>query len=249
MQALQGKRLTGPSCGTRQACVRPGRHVHNLSHNATDSWAAQTLATLPWQCGGRVGHDVQRQPCARSSPAVVRSALAEAPSTSAEGCNRGAHWQVHKFGGTCMASADRMQGAADLIIKSPGDQKVVVVSAMGSAPNSPIKVTDMILNMISKAAKQDAAFLVDLASLQEKHIETAKLLLGGTSELTAFVSRLMDDIANLKAMLQAISIGEAGGGFCCCRYRAGHCSGRLVGGLHQQCRPHPTEQCTAPYSS
>jgi hypothetical protein len=101
-----------------------------------------------------------------------------------------------------------MQGAAELIIKSPGDQKVVVVSAMGSAPNSPLKVTDMILNMISKAAKQDAAFLVDLASLQEKHIETAKLLLGGTSELTAFVSRLMDDIANLKAMLQAISIGE-----------------------------------------
>lgn len=55
---------------------------------------------------------------------------------------------------------------------------------------------------------QDAAFLVDLAALQEKHVETAKRLLGQGPELTAFVARLMDDIANLKAMLQAICIGE-----------------------------------------
>jgi hypothetical protein len=43
---------------------------------------------------------------------------------------------------------------------------------------------------------------------QEKHVETAKLLLGEGKELNAFVSRLLDDIANLKAMLHAISIGE-----------------------------------------
>lgn len=40
------------------------------------------------------------------------------------------------------------------------------MSAMGSAAESPIKVTDLILNMIAKAARQDAAFLVDLAALQ-----------------------------------------------------------------------------------
>jgi hypothetical protein len=56
---------------------------------------------------------------------------------------------------------------------------------------------------------QDAAFLVDLAALQEKHVETAKKLLGQGPELTSFVARLMDDIGNLKAMLQAICIGEA----------------------------------------
>ena len=38
-------------------------------------------------------------------------------------------------------------------------------------------------------------------------METAKLLLGEGKELNAFVSRLLDDIANLKAMLHAISIG------------------------------------------
>lgn len=77
---------------------------------------------------------------------------------------------------------------------------------MGSHPSSPVKVTDLILNMIKKASRQDAAFLVDLAALQEKHVETAKQLLGQTPELTQFVAGLMDDITNLKAMLQAMSI-------------------------------------------
>ena len=46
-----------------------------------------------------------------------------------------------------------------------------------------------------------------IAALQKKHVECAELLLGSGTELTTFVARLMDDIANLKAMLQAISIG------------------------------------------
>lgn len=39
-------------------------------------------------------------------------------------------------------------------------------------------------------------------------METAKQLLGQGRELNAFMNQLMDDIANLKAMLHAISIGE-----------------------------------------
>lgn len=72
------------------------------------------------------------------------------------------------------------------------------------------QVTDLILNMVGKAAKQDAAFLVDLASLQEKHVAAAKELLGSTKELSTFIARLLEDIGNLKAMLQAICIGEWG---------------------------------------
>lgn len=48
---------------------------------------------------------------------------------------------------------------------------------------------------------------------QKKHIECAELLLGPGPELNTFVARLLDDIANLKAMLQAISIG---GCWSCC---------------------------------
>lgn len=122
-------------------------------------------------------------------------------------CPRGAQWQVHKFGGTCVASADRIREAAQLICNDMAEQKVVVVSAMGSHPTSLIKVTDVLLNMVAKASRQDEGFLLDLAAIQEKHIETAKLLLVEGQALNSFVSRLLDDIANLKAMLRAISIG------------------------------------------
>lgn len=43
--------------------------------------------------------------------------------------------------------------------------------------------------------------------LQKKHVECAEALLGPGKELNTFVARLLEDIANLKAMLQAISIG------------------------------------------
>ena len=44
--------------------------------------------------------------------------------------------------------------------------QVVVVSAMGSHESSPVKVTDLLLNMVAKAARQDEGFLLDLAALQ-----------------------------------------------------------------------------------
>ncbi len=158
----------------------------------------------------------------------ICSVLMEDKPAVADKFVRGSHWQVHKFGGTCMAAAERIRAAAELILKEPGECKVVVVSAMGSHPTSPAKVTDLILDMIRRAAKQDAAFLLDLAALQDKHVETAKLLLGQGPELTGFVSRLLDDIGNLKAMLQAMSIGA-------CLQRTLH--HRTCSTLAQRCRP------------
>jgi hypothetical protein len=37
---------------------------------------------------------------------------------------------------------------------------------MGAHPSSPVKVTDLLLNMVDRAGKQDQAFLIDLAALQ-----------------------------------------------------------------------------------
>ena len=74
--------------------------------------------------------------------------------------------QVHKFGGTCVAAAERISEVAQLIAEDEAEQKLVVVSAMGSHPSSPVKVTDLLLNMVAKASKQDQAFLIDLAALQ-----------------------------------------------------------------------------------
>ena len=73
---------------------------------------------------------------------------------------------MHKFGGTCVAAADRISAAAQLVAEDPAEQKLVVVSAMGAHPSSPVKVTDLLLNMVAKASQQDQAFLIDLAALQ-----------------------------------------------------------------------------------
>jgi bifunctional aspartokinase / homoserine dehydrogenase 1 len=137
----------------------------------------------------------------------IRATVTEPPNLSKPTtCPRGSHWEVHKFGGTCVAAATRIEEAARYLVSEPGNSKLVVVSAMGSHPTSPVKVTDLLINMVTKAANQDEAFLLDLAALQEKHIDTAKLLLGDGPALTEFVSKLMEDMTNLKAMLQAISI-------------------------------------------
>lgn len=142
------------------------------------------------------------------SKPVVNAIAIDVPTVEKPNvCPRGAQWQIHKFGGTCVASADRIKEAAQLICNDMADQKVVVVSAMGSHPTSLVKVTDVLLNMVAKASRQDEGFLLDLAAIQEKHVETAKLLLVEGQALNSFVSRLLDDIANLKAMLRAISIG------------------------------------------
>ena len=55
--------------------------------------------------------------------------------------------QVHKFGGTCLATASRISEAASHIIdtyRASGDQQMVVVSAMGSHITSPVKVPHLI---------------------------------------------------------------------------------------------------------
>ncbi len=80
---------------------------------------------------------------------------------------------MHKFGGTCVAAAERIREAAQLVISEPAQCKLVVVSAMGSHPTSPVKVTDLLLNMVAKASRQDQAFLIDLAALQARRSAVA----------------------------------------------------------------------------
>lgn len=175
---------------------------------------AGVLVPTPTPCHvGAVTPSVARafripvRPTRAAKPLTIRAAVAEPPVLEKEVTfPRGAQWEVHKFGGTCVASPDRIRDVAQLMLKGDS-QRVMVVSAMGSHPSSPVKVTDLLLNMVAKAAQQDEAFLLDLAALQQKHLDAAKALLGSGDELNTFVGTLLNDIANLKAMLHAISIG------------------------------------------
>jgi bifunctional aspartokinase / homoserine dehydrogenase 1 len=109
-----------------------------------------------------------------------------------------------------MATATRMRQAADLMVaEAQGGAKpsAVVVSAMGSTPESPVKVTDLLINMVSSAAATGGGFEGALAALQGKHADAARDLLGASSPACAeYLAALQQDMDDLKAMCRAIAI-------------------------------------------
>ncbi|CAL5214072.1 unnamed protein product [Lathyrus oleraceus] len=112
--------------------------------------------------------------------------------------SKGESWSVHKFGGTCMGSSQRIKNVADIVLNDDSERKLVVVSAMS-------KVTDMMYELITKAQSRDDSYLSSLEAVLEKHSSTAHDMLDGDN-LAIFLSKLHEDINNLKAMLRAIYI-------------------------------------------
>nr|CAB3482727.1 unnamed protein product [Digitaria exilis] len=99
---------------------------------------------------------------------------------------KGDMWSVHKFGGTCMGTSQRIQNVADIVLRDPSERKLVVVSAMS-------KVTDMMYNLVNKAQSRDDSYITALDEVFEKHMGTAKDLLAG-DDLARFLSQLHADI-------------------------------------------------------
>lgn len=113
---------------------------------------------------------------------------------------KGEAWSVHKFGGTCMGSSQRIKNVGDIILNDDSERKLVIVSAMS-------KVTDMMYDLIFKAQSRDESYISSLDAVLEKHSSTAHDILDGDN-LAIFLSQLHQDINNLKAMLRAIYIGH-----------------------------------------
>jgi aspartokinase/homoserine dehydrogenase 1 len=112
---------------------------------------------------------------------------------------KGDMWSVHKFGGTCMGTPQRIQNVADVVLGDSSERKLIIVSAMS-------KVTDMMYNLVHKAQSRDDSYTEALDKVFEKHMSAAKDLLDG-EDLARFLSQLHSDISNLRAMLRAIYIG------------------------------------------
>eukprot|EP00889_Picochlorum_renovo_P003952 jgi/Picre1/30982/NNA_006340.t1 len=178
-------------------------------YGALALYAAWLVANERKHLGGlRKGAGSHRNQRRLSDAVLVRAAIAT-PSgeNSSAVCPRGSHWQVHKFGGTCVATSDRINEIAEFLRDDvEATSKVAVVSAMGSHPSSPTKVTDLLINMTVKSSKQDQSFVEDLEKLKEKHVDAATALLGKGDELDAFLEGLYTDIQDLTSMLKAIAI-------------------------------------------
>ncbi|KAL9225119.1 hypothetical protein vseg_001079 [Gypsophila vaccaria] len=139
-----------------------------------------------------------RRACPIINASVKAKENAVESSTEKVELPKGDMWSVHKFGGTCVGTSDRIKNVAEIVVNDNSERKLVIVSAMS-------KVTDMMYDLIHKAQSRDDAFLSALDVVLEKHTLTAKDMLEG-DDLLCFLSKLHDDISNLKAMLRAIYI-------------------------------------------
>ncbi|KAJ0834911.1 putative homoserine dehydrogenase, Aspartate kinase [Helianthus annuus] len=136
----------------------------------------------------------------KASSSVTDVSTPEVPVESS--IVKGDTWSIHKFGGTCVGTSQRIQNVANIVMDDSSERKLVVVSAMS-------KVTDMMYDLIEKAQSRDDSYLLALDAVFEKHKLTALDLLDG-EELASFLSTLTLDINNLKAMLRAIYIAGHG---------------------------------------
>ncbi|XP_038717886.1 bifunctional aspartokinase/homoserine dehydrogenase 1, chloroplastic-like isoform X1 [Tripterygium wilfordii] len=171
----------------------------------------EKICFIPSHCGGPL-HTLRHSPTCRldvvsqmgkneSSCIQVFSSVTDVSldnSMERVDLPKGDMWSVHKFGGTCVGSSQRIKNVAEIIINDNSLGKLVVVSAMS-------KVTDMMYELIYKAQSRDDSYLTALDAVLEKHKSTAMDLLDG-EELASFLSRLHHDVNNLRAMLRAIYI-------------------------------------------
>uniref|UniRef100_A0A6N2MA91 Aspartate/glutamate/uridylate kinase domain-containing protein n=1 Tax=Salix viminalis TaxID=40686 RepID=A0A6N2MA91_SALVM len=112
---------------------------------------------------------------------------------------KGDMWSVHKFGGTCVGSSERIQNVAQVIVQDSSEGKLVVVSAMS-------KVTDMMYDLINKAQARDDSYVSAVDAVFEKHKLTAMDLLD-EDDLASFLSGCIM-ILITQSMLRAIYIGQ-----------------------------------------
>lgn len=142
---------------------------------------------------------------------AVAADKATAPAAAGAGAGpvaRGSGWEVHKFGGTCVGSSERISGCCDLLVESAksGVKTFGVVSAMGVANKGEPKVTDCLINATDMASARNPAYLEELVKLEHKHVTTAKDLLSDAAEYDAYIEAFQNELTDLKSMLKAMAI-------------------------------------------
>ncbi|HEX6751686.1 MAG TPA: bifunctional aspartate kinase/homoserine dehydrogenase I [Longimicrobium sp.] len=102
---------------------------------------------------------------------------------------------VHKFGGTSLAGAERIRTAAEIVLARPEPRRAVVVSAMAG-------VTDGLVRAVALAGARDAAYEREIATLRERHLQTAAELLP-PDDAAAFEREMERELADVHDVLRA----------------------------------------------
>jgi bifunctional aspartokinase / homoserine dehydrogenase 1 len=104
---------------------------------------------------------------------------------------------AHKFGGSSLASAERMAHVCALLASRGGEDQVIVVSAMQ-------KVTDHLIELARLAAAGDDGWSASHAELVQRHRAAAEALLGDAAD--AAWQALQPTLDNARNLLRGIEL-------------------------------------------
>ncbi len=109
---------------------------------------------------------------------------------------------VHKFGGTSLADAERVRAAAELV-RDSGPRPVVVVSALEGVTDRLVQVAAA---LSSGSAVEGGAGLSDI---RERHLETARTLIGGPDARSALEDDLDTAVKGVQDRVSEAPRGDA----------------------------------------
>jgi aspartokinase/homoserine dehydrogenase 1 len=136
------------------------------------------------------------------SPFARLSATLAATRHTIPGAADGAAHPViaHKFGGSSLADADCFQRVAAILLERDDSTQVTVVSAMQGVTNALIAVAQV-------AAAKDPAWQSQWSELRERHLQTARDLLGDRSgALRVWLEARLADLADTLKALAVLGI-------------------------------------------
>ena len=107
-------------------------------------------------------------------------------------------WVVHKFGGSSVADAECFRRVADILETQPSPQLGVVLSACKG-------VTDVLLNLVLLAERQDGSYIEQLQGLRDRHAAIANTLLPAPAA-AQWLARFDQDRADLTGILHTTSL-------------------------------------------
>ena len=114
---------------------------------------------------------------------------------------------VHKFGGTSVAGADRYRNVARIVTSAPYAEHAGVRRRQGVVVSAMSKVTDGLLDLVSRARQRDDTYVTALEALLARHRDTAAELLPN-AEAERFGQALSRDARDLADVLRAVWLGR-----------------------------------------
>nr|AAD41796.1 precursor monofunctional aspartokinase [Glycine max] len=191
LQGVQGKLAVSMS-------VRRSLH-HCKSQIGFAALGAPVCARRVW--GNRVAFSVTT--CKASTSDVIEKNATENGMVSSEG--ETSFTCVMKFGGSSVASADRMKEVATLILSFPEERPIVVLSAMGKTTNKLLLAGEKAVScgVINVSSIEELCFIKDLhlrtvdqlgvdGSVISKHLEELEQLLKGIAMMKELTKRTQD---------------------------------------------------------